>query len=110
MGVYVGTVQLGGEVLPLGAGNLEGAAVLVFDLDALGHTVVDLGLALSAALRGFLQLVGQKQAAFQLNGGQVERGLMLAVAYAFHIFLGSGLQRIRQQHVHAHHIHWQGRV
>jgi hypothetical protein len=36
--------NLGGEMLPLRANDLEGAAVFVFELDALGHTVVDLGL------------------------------------------------------------------
>jgi len=47
-------------VLPLGAGDLEGAAVFVLELDALGGAVVGLALGAGAALSGFFQLIGQE--------------------------------------------------
>jgi hypothetical protein len=43
-GIDVGALQLRGKVLPLGAGDLEGAAVFVLELDALGGAVVGLAL------------------------------------------------------------------
>jgi hypothetical protein len=56
---------MGCEVLPLRAGDLEGAAVVIFELEPLGRAVVGFGLPLGAAERGFFQLIGQEQAAFQ---------------------------------------------
>jgi len=82
-GIDVGALHLRGEVLPLGAGDLEGAAVFVLELDALGRAVIGLALRAGAALSGFFQLVGQEQATFELEGGQIQRGLGLADA--FHI-------------------------
>ena len=84
VGVHVGALALRGKVLPLGAGDLEGAAVFVLELGALGDTVVGVCLVLRAALGGFFELVGQEEAAFKLQGGQVERGVLPVVAYAFH--------------------------
>lgn len=59
-GIDVGAFHLRGEVLPLGAGDLESAAVFVLELDALGGTVVGLALGAGAALSGFFQLIGQE--------------------------------------------------
>ena len=82
-GIEVGAFHLRGEVLPLGTGDLKGAAVFVLELDALGGAVVGLALGAGAALGGFFQLVGQEQPAFELEGGQIERGL--GFAGAFHV-------------------------
>lgn len=57
-GVDVAALQIGGKGLPLGAGNLKGAAVFVFVTDAFGQAVVRLGLCLGAALSRFFQLLG----------------------------------------------------
>jgi hypothetical protein len=82
-GIDVGAFHPRGEVLPLGAGDLEGAAVFVLDLDALGCAIVGLKLCAGAALGGFFQLVGQEQTTFELEGGQVQRGL--GFADTFHV-------------------------
>ena len=85
VGVHVGALALRGKVLPLGAGDLEGAAVFVLELDAFGDAVVGVCLVLRAALGGFFELVGQEEAAFKLQGRQVEHGLLPVVADAFHV-------------------------
>ena len=74
LGVDVGALQQRGKAAPLGAGDLKGAADFVFELQALGQAVVGLGLQAGAAVGGFGQHVGQKQAAFEPQGGQVESG------------------------------------
>ncbi|MCY1262615.1 hypothetical protein D9M68_203050 [compost metagenome] len=80
-GIEVGAFHLRGKVLPLGAGDLEGAAVFVLELDALGGAIVGLKLCAGAAMGGLLQLVGQEQSAFELEGRQVQRGLGFAGAF-----------------------------
>ncbi|WP_395139663.1 hypothetical protein [Schlegelella aquatica] len=90
-GIEVGAFHLRGEVLPLGAGDLEGAAVFVLELDALGRAVIGLALGAGAALGGFFQLVGQEQATFKLESGQIQRGLALADAFHGCSSLGRGL-------------------
>ena len=74
LGVVVGALQQRGKAAPLGAGNLKGAADFVFELQALGQAVVGLGLQAGAAMGGLGQHVGQEQAAFEPQGGQVEGG------------------------------------
>ncbi len=74
LGVVVGALLQGGKAAPLRAGNLEGAAYLVFELEAFGQVVVGFGLQTRLAEGGFLQHVGQEQAAFEPQGGQVEGG------------------------------------
>nr|WP_239681394.1 hypothetical protein [Pseudomonas aeruginosa] len=64
-GIEVGAFHLRGEVLPLGAGDLEGAAVFVLELDALGDEVIGLKLCAGAAMGGLFQLVGQEQPTFE---------------------------------------------
>ena len=74
LGVVVGALQQRGKAAPLGAGNLKGAADFVFELQALGQAVVGLGLQAGAAMGGLGQHVGQEQATFEPQGGQVEGG------------------------------------
>ena len=80
LGVVVGALQQRGKAAPLGAGNLKGAADLVFELQALGQAVVGLALQAGAAVRGLVQHVGQEQAAFETQGGQVQGGGVAANA------------------------------
>jgi hypothetical protein len=51
------------KLFPLGASDLEGAAVFVFELEAFGNAVIGLGLpqAALAAQGGFFQYVGQER-------------------------------------------------
>ena len=74
LGVVIRAFQQRGKAAPLGAGNLKGAADFVFELQALGQAVVGLGLQAGAAMGGLGQHVGQEQAAFEPQGGQVEGG------------------------------------
>lgn len=67
-------------MLPLRGGNLEGAAVVVLELQTLGRGVVDFALMRSLAVCRFLQLVWQEEAADQAQGRQVEGGMLLAQA------------------------------
>ncbi len=80
LGVVIGALQQRGKAAPLGAGNLKGAADFVFELQAPGQAVVGLGLQAGAAVGGLGQHVGQEQAAFEPQGGQVEGGGVAANA------------------------------
>lgn len=72
-GLDITALALAGEMLPLRAGDLKGAADVVLELEALGGAVVGFGLKVRGTKRGFFQQVGQEQRAFQTQGvkGQV---------------------------------------
>ena len=74
LGVVIRAFEQRGKAAPLGAGNLKGAADLVFELQALGQAVVGLGLQAGAAMGGLGQHVGQEQATFEPQCGQVQGG------------------------------------
>ena len=82
--VDVPPFQLLGKVLPLGAGNLEGAAVFILGLEALGQPVVSILLGAGKALRGLLNLIGQEKSTFQCQRGRKGEG-SLGLAGAFHV-------------------------
>ena len=70
--VQIGSLHLDGEVLPLGTGDLKGAAVFILELEPFRDGVIGLGLVLGDAERGFFQLVGEEQAAFEGERRQAE--------------------------------------
>ena len=82
--VDVPPFQLLGKVLPLGAGNLEGATVFILGLEALGQPVVSILLGAGKALRGLLKLIGQEKPSFQCQRGRKGEG-SLGLAGAFHV-------------------------
>lgn len=87
-GVYIGTFELSGEMLPLRTSDLKSAAVVVLELEALRRSVVGFGLALGTAKCSFLQLIGQKQAALKRESRQVQRSL--AFAEFSHVLISGG--------------------
>lgn len=85
LGVEVGAIQQRGEAAPLRAGDLEGAAGFVAQLQAPGQPVVGFGLQPALAESGLFQDVGQEQAAFQSQAGQGEGSGLHGCARAFSI-------------------------
>lgn len=62
-------VHVWGKGLPLGQGNLEGAAMFIMELQALGDTVIGCLLAAALAPGDLLQEVGDKEHPFQAEVG-----------------------------------------
>ena len=81
-GVQVGAGDLGGEVLPEGGGDAEGAAVLIVEFEAFGDGVVGFLLGRGLAPGGALEQLGHEEGAFEPEG--VERGGVGGFAAAGH--------------------------
>ena len=59
-GIDIAALELAGKVLPLRAGDLKGAAIVVLELEALGGVIVGFALEPGRTKGRFFQLVGQE--------------------------------------------------